>query len=1164
MVGVAVLAATLWWAAPLLVLGRYSPPFLSFIESAAVTTGTATVVETLRGTADWVAYLGDTGSRMGFALLTQPVPIAMSVIVVVLSLAGVSMRRTPERVWLVLMLVTGVALVAAAHVGSIEGFWANGLRDALDGALAPFRNVHKFDILIRLSLSLGLTAALGSLAHGRSAVETRFLRPVVAAAGAFAVLGASSMFIGLAGAPVGAYDGVPAYWSQAAGWLAAHNTSGRTLLLPASRFAQYDWGSTGDEPIQALASTPWDVRSAVPLSDAGHIRWLDGIEQEVAAGRGGADLAARLRLGGISQVLVRNDLSYGPAQATRPILVRAALLKTPGVDRVASFGPLVGGNAPGATTVGDARLNVALPAIEIYSVATSGVADVALVPSENVARLEGSAESVTDVAEIGATTAITAPGDVVTARGPRVLTDTPRYREANFGTGPLGVSQTLAVDDPLRIFKSVRDYGATGSPTSDAVAQILGVSSIRASSSASDADAFPLPETGEMPYAAFDNDPDTLWRPNPVRPVAGSWIEVDFGRSVDLTGGLVLLDSHSAVTSLSVVTDRGPTTVPVVNDVAVLPGVRATRLRLGFDRLTGSPQDQRRAGIRGVTIPGVLIQRTVVLPTPGWSSAPDLVVLAGDQGPGSCVVVGTRPLCAPTLGRVGEDAAGLDRTITSGTAFTGTLALDAVPRPSAALERAVVDALDLPLNATASSRAVPDLGGAPFAAIDGSAETAWVAAPDDTDPTLTLSWPGRRRIDSITVYLDDYVAATRPATVRITSAAGSRSVTLDALGRASFAPLLTDRVVLHLAAPVLTRSVDPYSLATTSLNVGVSEVRLGGAPAEGVHSSPISRPVDIPCGEGPTLTVGNRTVRTRVSTTTRALIDREVVHPSVCGTSALDIGAGQTRVRVAREIDRRFALTGVVVRRLRTSPGPGTSGTPAVEVLRWDATHRTVAVPARGGDDLLVVRANANPGWSATLNGSELAPVTVAGWQQGFVVPAGVAGEVHLVFGPDRPYRLGLLAGAFAALALVGLAVLPSSRAARAAPVRPGGRVTRLVVVGVALAALGATAGLVGLVAFVITSALGAVEWNHGRRTVTSWPWFVPTVASGAYAGAGLVLTIWHYTSSGGYLAASWPVQVMSVFALAAVITSLIRWVPGDEAGGATVSVRDGGGAPSR
>lgn len=46
-------AVCVWWAVPLLVMGRVSPPFLDHIESAAVTTRWASVTEVLRGAATW-------------------------------------------------------------------------------------------------------------------------------------------------------------------------------------------------------------------------------------------------------------------------------------------------------------------------------------------------------------------------------------------------------------------------------------------------------------------------------------------------------------------------------------------------------------------------------------------------------------------------------------------------------------------------------------------------------------------------------------------------------------------------------------------------------------------------------------------------------------------------------------------------------------------------------------------------------------------------------------------------------------------------------------------------------------------------------------------------------------------------------------------------------
>ncbi len=95
-----------------------------------------------------------------------------------------------------------------------------------------------------------------------------------------------------------------------------------------------------------MGQVSWDIRNAVPLTEPGHIRWLDAVEREVLDGHGGPDLASQLHTAGVQYVLVRNDLAYGWAGSTRPSMVRAALSTTPGMRVVASFGPRPAAAAP--------------------------------------------------------------------------------------------------------------------------------------------------------------------------------------------------------------------------------------------------------------------------------------------------------------------------------------------------------------------------------------------------------------------------------------------------------------------------------------------------------------------------------------------------------------------------------------------------------------------------------------------------------------------------------------------------------------------------------------------------------------------------------------------------------------------------------------------------
>ena len=85
---------TLWWLVPLFLLGAYSPPFLDFIETAAVTTYPTTLADALRGTSNWVAYL-DPDARAGRDLITSVYLPLNSAVVLAAGVAGLAPAAQP-------------------------------------------------------------------------------------------------------------------------------------------------------------------------------------------------------------------------------------------------------------------------------------------------------------------------------------------------------------------------------------------------------------------------------------------------------------------------------------------------------------------------------------------------------------------------------------------------------------------------------------------------------------------------------------------------------------------------------------------------------------------------------------------------------------------------------------------------------------------------------------------------------------------------------------------------------------------------------------------------------------------------------------------------------------------------------------------------------------
>lgn len=1069
------LLGTLWWLVPLFVMGAYSPPFLDYIETTTVTTFPTTVFDALRGTSNWVPYI-DLGSRAGNDLIRTAFIALDTAMLLFLGFLGLADRRTPERLFLWSGLVTGMLLVTMGHHGVVEGWFQQDLRAALDGALAPLRNVHKFDPVVRIPLLLGMAFVVDRVVSAArpepgelNAALTRFNRTALAVVSVVVVVGAATPAIAGRVEPAEPTLAVPDYWAETAQWLEenggsdAAGASGGSLLVPGAPFGEYLWGSPKDEPLQWLAGSPWAVRNVIPLAPPGNIRMLDEVEAALAEGRGSAGLTDYLRRSGVRYLVVRNDLQE-QSDVPDPLLVHQAIEASPGLERVATFGPPVGGggviDVEGTRVLVDHGWQASYPAIEVFEVPDAAAA----VTARGLPVVVGGPEDLLDLADLdvldGQPTELAVDADTEEAPDAEVvLTDGLRARERFFGRIHDGYSPALTPGDRRWSGNPTRDYLLGADRTNDddrwsTTVRLTGASELSASSSESDPTAFDGSRRGRLPNAAVDGSPDTAWRSG-FGAGEPAWWQVDLDGEVDpgrvrLTGGPGNPENMSVV----VRTEAG-----VSDPVRLGDGISRTLAvpdgPTSWLRVEVAGTDVRQLALAEVEVPGLRVTRSLVLPTlpEAWGS-PDTIALRADlDARTGCVRVGRDVRCAPGRSRPAEEATGMSRVVTLPEGASYAARLRVVPRAGLALDQLVLS--DQPVNVEASSTLVPeDPRDGPIAAIDGDAGTSWLSDPDDGAPSLDLSWLGQRTVSGLWLRVDREAAGLRPTQLRLSWPGGVRDVGLRD-GYAAFPPVRTDRMTVTVLG-----TESGYSVAgdgeATGLGVAISKLRFRGMKLFPVRLS--LDPVTYPCGSGPVLRVGSRSVPTRVVGSPFEIARGEEVDAVPCDTALVELPAGETTLSVATS--STFTPASVLLQ----SGGTG-AGEPGAAVVDDDGPVRREIAPSADGD-VLVLRQNVNAGWEATQDGERLDPVTVDGWQQGWRLAEDDPGAVVVAeFAPDGAYRLGLVAGAVALVGLLLALALVGRRPRRPSPVPLDARVpTPLVVVPLAVAVAGLVAGWAGVV----------------------------------------------------------------------------------------------------
>lgn len=1159
--------AITWWAVALVMLGRISPPFLDYIESSGVTTRWLSLTEVLRGTDSWTPYVAPTATA-GSTLVTGSVAVLATTLVAAAGLAGLAMRTMPARGRVIAILFVGVTLLAVGYSGGLGSPIATQVQLFLDADGTPLRNVHKLEPLIRLPLALGLAHLLGRIPLPGTIAGRGWVRAFAyperdrRVAVGIVVLAALAAGTSLAWTgrltPPGSFESIPGYWHDTAAWLDEHNTDrGRVLVAPGAPFATQVWGNSHDEPLQVLGGSPWGVRDSIPLTPPQTIRALDSVQRLFAAGQPSAGLADTLAQQGISFVVVRNDLDPDTSRSARPILVHRAIEGSPGLTKVVEFGDPVGpGTLDGFVT--DSGLRPSYPAVQIYRVDAARPGPY-LTDLDAMARVDGGPEALLRLDErrrlagrepLGPML-LTADAERAGVAAPLVtVTDTPLARETDYGRVDNHSSAVRTPDEARQTFNRVMDYPAGTDPL---YARWTG-GRISVSSSAADSTALPHVSPSSGPAAAIDGDSSTSWVSNSLQTAVGQWMQVDFDHPVT-NAAVTITPSATAVGAqvrrIEVSTVNGTTTLrfdePGKPLAAALPFGETPWMRItavGTD--DGSPGVQ--FGITDLTVTQydasgfahpVTLRRTVDVPGPPPGSAVAQWDLGSEHlGRPGCAEAPDGIRCAATMALAPEEPVNMSRTLTvpTATAVTPTVWVRARQGPRLA------DLIATPgtTRAVGDSDLIDVLGSA-YAATDGDIRTAWTAPQNNVQfkkaPHLTVRLPEPTEVAALTLTPSSSELPAHPTMVAVDLGAGPQVRRLDGDGPQTIELLPTVTDTVHLSILDWTDVIDRTALGFDQLKpTGLAEVTVrdaAGKPIAAADETDRDRPITLPCGRGPIIGVAGQFIQTAVTTTVGALLDNAPIAAKPCRAEPVTLPEGQQELLVSP--GEAFVVDGVQLATARAGELRPAPVVPA-QTGAWAADHREVMLDAADHDRVIVVPESVNPGWVAhSADGTALRAITVNGWQQGWVVPAGTDGTLTLTFPANLTYRIGLFGGLALLPILALLALLPIRRTITGEPVRPW--VPPPWLTGSAALAVGALiSGFTGIA--VVAAAIGIRHLLAGR----AWSEKITVgVAAGGLIAAGAVLSRGPWRSVDGYLGHTAGVQFLALLSVAMLAASAVE-----------------------
>jgi arabinofuranan 3-O-arabinosyltransferase len=1162
--GLCVGLATAWWAIPLLFLGKYGFNFLPYVEQSVTTTSTSSATSALSGSSVWTAYLNIGGLSWNQAALTITsvgIVIFGAALMAATGLYGIASREIRERRFLVVSLAVTAVVALAAYWGPVGGPFSRFLLPILDGPLAPLRSVYKIEPEIGLLLALGIAHSLYKVSHGTPRRVGRVAWRVGVGVVTIAVLAslATPYLLGR-GTNNDSFASIPSYWSKVADFLARESPRNTALVLPASSHGEYVWGWTVDQPLEALARSPWANDQAVPFGGAGSSRMVDSIELALRTDTASPGLPALLRRSGIKYVVLQNDELWQLSDSPSPLQVHQVLEKS-GLKRVTQFGPAVWTSVVDAPTLRLTKTGyqVPYPAVEIYEVPPSAgdkgpISPVATLAASSAALVSGGPEAIKQLLDqgvIGVNQAAVLAGDWSGQyHGPLfAVTDTLRREDTNFGLVNDNSSYTFTTTSPLPDLNGLPNQPASLAQLlpfqgiqHQTVAVLKGASSITSSSAGSA--FFYLPEYN--PTNVFDGQSSTGWiAGNPYSSI-GEWIQINFDHPVNPRGTHIKFfvgSSHPTVTGISVSTNRGSVFTRVSptshSQLVNVPAGKARYLRVTFVSFKERGRQTVGAGIGSISIPGVRVQSLLKPPQESIGTTARNLAFSFQTTPSDYQDLLRSPP-EPVMSRQFSLPRRMSLSITG----------QATPRPGAALD-ALIGPSSLNISASSTFGNLPDFR--PQNLIDSDPNTAWIAKSPNA--SIHMRWAQAVNLSSLVLVDARNSFAAPPQEVLISSSAGSR---LIHVGRSitstlNFAPLETNSVTVSFPK-VRTRKIANGFGQTVQAPVGLAGLSFPAlASSQGQAPPNPAADFPVPCGYGPPIVIDGTQYETSLgpvgggpSPTVGDLLAIKPMSLTICARGPYRAGSAEPSGSPLESVTLNagshelvtplggmpFDVSALTLKEVGT-PSVGQPVVRHDRILNWGQVSREVAMTS-GPATYLEVHQNFSPSWTATLDGKTLTPIRLDGWQQGYLVPAGRGGTVHMTFGPERTYLLGLAVGALGVilLLLIAFGVIGKRRGVGLESSPPWNQQWPFWL------SIGLVAGVVFVIGGPLVLAVPVLVFiGRWRPTWLPWVAFVGMTAAGVVAaltpGNGALI---------GVGAFSTPAQVCALIALSAVLVPIAHW----------------------